>query len=264
MVQNPFFGTGPDGFGDWYARVRDARAMVVPGPDVFTNSPHNVFIEQGANGGIPLFMAYLFLQVCVLYCGVRYLLKSKQFDYLFSASFFGWLGFTAQSLISINQIGLAIWGFVLGAMTVGLYQSSTKTKGDIETQTKATPKVTIFGQYQRVLISVGAMIGIALYIPPFLSDANWRSALESKKLENITSAAERWPQSTDRYIQVTKALYENKFVGESLTFARKGVSFNPNSARLWYFLYQLPGSTASEKELALEKLKVLDPNFVAK
>jgi hypothetical protein len=108
------------------------------------------------------------------------------------------------------------------------------------------------------------MVGIALYIPPFLSDANWRSALESKKLENITSAAERWPQSTDRYVQVTKALYENKFVGESLTFARKGVSFNPNSARLWYFLYQLPGSTASEKEMALEKLKVLDPNFVAK
>jgi hypothetical protein len=37
--------------------------------------------------------------------------------------------------------------------------------------------------------------------------------------------------------------------------------FNPNSARLWYFLYQLPNSTEEEKKLAVERIKILDPYF---
>lgn len=264
MIQNPIFGAGPDGFGDWYARVRDARAMIVPGPDVFTNSPHNVFIEQGANGGVPLFLAYLLLQIYVFACGVRYLLKSNKFDFIFSASFFGWIGFTAQSLISINQIGLAVWGFVLGAMTVGLSRSLDAQNVIQEVDKNVKYKNSTFKEYQVMLTAIGASIGLAISIPPFLSDAKWRSALESKSLEKISAAATQWPQSTDRYIQVTKAMYENRFVNESLEFARKGVLFNPNSARLWYFLYQLPNSTEQEKKLAVERIKILDPNFVPK
>jgi O-antigen ligase len=262
MMQNPIFGAGPDSFGDWYARVRDARAMVVPGPDVFTNSPHNVFIEQGANGGIPLFILYLGTQLFILSCGLRYLKNSKNFNYIFAASFFGWLGFTAQSLISINQIGLAVWGYVLGAMIVAIYVQSRMVDKEFQSRMKAT-KVQK-SEFRNILGFGGAILGFILAIPPFYAEASWRSALAGKNLEQIVSAADQWPQSTDRYIQVSKALYENKFNQESLEFVRKGLSFNPNNARLWYFLYQLPGSTMAEKETAKAKLKVLDPNFIVK
>jgi len=33
---------------------------------------------------------------------------------------------------------------------------------------------------------------------------------------------------------------------------------------LWYFLFQLSGSTEAEKKSAMENLKLLDPRFVAK
>jgi hypothetical protein len=259
MLQNPFFGTGPDSFGDWYARVRDAKAMVVPGPDVFADSPHNVFIEQGANGGIPLFLFYLFTQFYVLYCGLRYLKKSTEFNYVFAASFFGWLGFTAQSLISINQIGLAVWGYVLGAITVAIYVQS-KVDQVQEPLIVNKPKVRE-SEFSDILGFSGAVVGLILAVPPFYADANWRTALSSRNLEQVVSAADQWPQSTDRYIRVSKVLYENKFNAESLEFVRKGLEFNPNNARLWYFLYQLPGTTEVEKETAKAKLKILDPRF---
>ena len=262
MMQNPIFGAGPDSFGDWYARVRDSRAMVVPGPDVFTNSPHNVFIEQGANGGIPLFILYLGTQLFILSCGLRYLKNSTNFNYIFAASFFGWLGFTAQSLISINQIGLAVWGYVLGAMTVAIYVQSRMVDTEFQTRARTTKVQKV--EFRNILGFGGAVLGLILAVPPFYAETNWRSALASKNLEQIVSAADQWPQSTDRYIQVSKALYENKFNQESLEFVRKGLSFNPNNARLWYFLYQLPGSTEAEKEAAKAKLKVLDPNFIVK
>jgi hypothetical protein len=260
MLQNPLFGAGPDSFGDWYARVRDERAMLVPGPDVFTNSPHNVFIEQGSNGGIPLFMLYLVTQVYILFCGLRYLKNSTAFNYLFAASFFGWLGFTAQSLISINQIGLAVWGYVLGAMTVGIYANSRRQ--EIESSPKKIKSQ--IGEFRNILGFGGAIVGLILAVPPFYADANWRSALASKDLERIVKAADQWPQSTDRYIQVSKALYENKFNQETLEFVRKGLEFNSSNARLWYFLYQLPNSTDVEKEEAKVRLKTLDPNFDVK
>lgn len=262
MLQNPFLGIGPDSFGDWYTRVRDARAMVVPGPDVFTNSPHNVFIEQGTNGGIPLLLLYLFIQVYVLFCGLSYLKRSSEFDFFFAASFFGWLGFTAQSLISINQIGLAVWGYVLGAITVAIYVQSKVDKAQelLIVNKRGRQK----SEFSNILGFSGTVVGLILAVPPFYAEANWRTALSSKNLEQIVSAADQWPQSTDRYIQVSKALYENKFDNESLESVRKGLEFNSNNARLWYFLYQLPGTTEAEKEKAKAKLKILDPNFIIK
>ena len=262
MVQNPILGAGPDSFGDWYARVRDARAMVVPGPDVFTNSPHNVFIEQGTNGGIPLFVIYLSTQLYILTCGLRYLKNSSNFNYIFAASFFGWLGFTAQSLISINQIGLAVWGYVLGAITVAMYLHSRNV--DVEASSKLNRSKVYKNEFTNIFTFGGAVVGLVLAVPPFYAEANWRTALSSKNLDQIVRAADQWPQSTDRYIQVSKALYENKFNKESLEFVRKGLAFNSNNARLWYFLYQLPDSTNVEKEEAKARLKILDPNFDVK
>lgn len=262
MLQNPVLGVGPDSFGDWYTRVRDSRAIVVPGLDVFTNSPHNVFIEQGANGGIPLFLAYLILQFYILYCGFQYIRLSNGFDYVFAASFFGWLGFTAQSLISINQIGLAIWGYVLGGMTVAIYHNS---KIDLKLPMNSSRSTKIvkseFGSFR---VIVGATVGLLIAMPPFYADAKWRSALTSTQLDQILKVAPQWPQSTDRYIEVSKTLYKNGYNKEALDFVRKGIEFNSGNVRLWYFLYQIPESTQSEKDLAIERLKILDPNFKIK
>ena len=263
MIQNPIFGVGFDGLGDWYTRVRDERAMTIPGPDVFTNSAHNVFIEQGANGGIPLFVIYLLLQLFVLFCGLDFIRKNREFNYLFAASFFGWLGFTAQSIISINQIGLAIWGYVLGALTIGLYiESNIDIKQTTGRDTK--PKLDRRENFSNLFATIFVVIGLSFSTPAIYAESKWRAAIESRELDAILFSADRWPQSTDRYISATRLLYENKFADKALELTRKGLQFNPNNARLWYFLYQLPGSTSSEKEIAIAKLKILDPRFAVK
>jgi hypothetical protein len=261
-LQNPVLGIGPDNFGDWYTRTRDSRALVVPGRDVFTNSPHNVFIDHGVNGGIPLFLAYILLQLYVLYCGVQYIRRSHGFNYIFSASFFGWLGFTAQSSISINQIGLAIWGYVLGGMTVGIYHNS-KIELKLPSNSLKSSKA-VESEFSFLRVIAGATIGLLISIPPFYADAKWRSALTSTKLDQILKAAPQWPQSTNRYIEVSKLLFKNGYNKETLDFVRKGIEFNPNNVRLWYFLYQIPESTQSEKDLAIVRLKILDPSFSLK
>lgn len=265
MQQNPIFGVGPDAFGDWYARMRDDRALIVPGQDTFTNSPHNIFIEQGVNGGVLLFILYLLIQLFILFCGVRFIIKNKSFNFIFGASFFGWLGFTAQSLISINQIGLAIWGFVLGAVTVGVCVQSANHQEEIQAlKIKVRLKNTERLDLSNLFAGVGAALGLVLSAPMFAAEANWRSAIKSGILEEIVVAADNWPQSTDRYASGIKILYANKFESQALDLTREGIKFNSNSVRLWYFLYEHPGSTDEEKRIAIENLKKLDPNLTVK
>jgi hypothetical protein len=208
-------------------------------------------------------MIYLLLQLFILFCGLDFIRRNKSFNFLFAASFFGWIGFTAQSIISINQIGLAIWGYVLGAITVGIYLDSTKEINEGSNKNSKL-KLNNGDDFGNLLVTIFLVIGLSISAPAIYAESRWRAAVESKTLDKILVSGNRWPQSTARYIAAVKLLYENKLEDKALEFTREGLSFNPDSPRLWYFLYQLPGSSADEKKTALERLKLLDPRFVAK
>ena len=109
-LDHPFTGVGFDTYGDWYRRARSESAMIVPGPDVVTNSAHNVNIDIFSYGGFPVFIPYLILLVCAAVAVVRFISRTKSYDPIFAALSVGWLCYQAQAIISINQIGLAVWG----------------------------------------------------------------------------------------------------------------------------------------------------------
>jgi O-antigen ligase len=60
MVENPFFGVGLDGFGDWYRRSRPQSAIEV-NASVVSDTAHNIPLDIGSGGGIPLLIFYLLI-----------------------------------------------------------------------------------------------------------------------------------------------------------------------------------------------------------
>ena len=91
------------------------------------------------------------------------------------------LGIIRQSLISINQIGLAIWGYVLGAVSVGVcVGSANQNEGKQTLSTKVSRKNIERFDFSNHLAGAGAALGLALAIPIFSAEASWRSATESK------------------------------------------------------------------------------------
>jgi O-antigen ligase len=264
MQENPIFGLGLGSFGDWYPRVRDSAALIVPGKGVYTNAAHNVSLDIGVGGGFLLFALYLLIQVSVIISAIKIITKSKTYDVVFVALFGGWICYTAQSIISINQIGLAIWGWVFGGAVIGYEHSSRQVSGETnETRKLNSRKVgTKASDYFGVLTSIGAVVGLLVSLPPFKAEAEWRTASESGDLRKFTSAIETWPKSSLRYGTAIKVLYEYKLNDQALEYARKAVKFSPDSTRLWYFLYQIPESTQAEKELAKAQIRRLDPSLV--
>ena len=56
-TENPVFGVGLDSYGDWYRFARTEVAALRRGPDVTSNSAHDVFLDISSNGGFLLLIA---------------------------------------------------------------------------------------------------------------------------------------------------------------------------------------------------------------
>lgn len=175
---HPFTGVGMDSYGDWYRRMRDESAMILPGPHIVTNAAHNVPFDLLAYGGWLLFIVYISIFILSLISIIRVTLRVKTYDFIFVSLATGWVCYQIQSFISINQIGLAIWGWLFSGAVIG-YEISTreKTIGN-ESKSNKPPKQNGVLSPQ-LYVGVGMVIGLFLVLPPFNADSKWRSALVS-------------------------------------------------------------------------------------
>jgi tetratricopeptide (TPR) repeat protein len=116
-----WFGVGLDRYGAYFREYRDAAQVLRRGPNIGSNAAHNVFIQLGATGGIFVLLSYLVLVGFIFWRGIVGLKENVGTKQILFATFFGaWLTYLAQAIISIDNIGVAIWGWVLGGAVVGL------------------------------------------------------------------------------------------------------------------------------------------------
>jgi O-antigen ligase len=130
MKDNFIFGVGIDSFGDYYRLNRVQAAIDLRGTAATgTNNAHNTFLQMGATGGIILLMAYLALTFYIAYRALV-AFKTQEDKVLVSALVSIWIAFQVQSLVSIDQIGLVVWGWILGGCIVSVsFYVPTKNSG---------------------------------------------------------------------------------------------------------------------------------------
>jgi tetratricopeptide (TPR) repeat protein len=128
FIHNPLFGVGLDRYGANFRSYRDATQSLRRGPDLVSNAAHNVPIQLLATGGIFVFIAYFSVTVFIFCRGVVSLKKFQGGEQIIAAGIFAaWLAYEAQSFVSIDNLGVAIWGYVLGGAVVGISCTSTKS-----------------------------------------------------------------------------------------------------------------------------------------
>jgi O-antigen ligase len=260
---HPLTGVGFDTYGDWYRRARSETAMILPGPSVITNAAHNVFIDVLASGGFVLFAAYLTIFIIALISIFKVTLRNRSYDALFVALATAWICYNVQALISINQIGLAVWGWLLSG-TVIAYESATRnavfSTGDERIIPKRHQSFVADTQPGVVLAGVGGFIvGLIIALPPFTADATWRTALRSTDAGTVQAAALKFPMDSSRLATAALLFEDSKLYPQALALARKGVSYNPEYFDAWKVLSYISQSTPEEKAKAIEMMRKLDP-----
>jgi O-antigen ligase len=271
-ADHPLTGVGFDTYGDWYRRARDTQALILPGPNTTTNAAHNVPFDVLAFGGWPLFISYLGILALSVVAIIRVTARNKSYDPIFVTLTTAWVCYQLQSIISINQIGLAVWGWLFGGALIA-YEIATRPKEDSDAQqtvAKGSSKgrnavrkqsETIFSS--TLIAGIGAVVGLLIASPPYSADAKWRGAISSQSVEKVEAALVPGylnPMNSYKYASAVQLLESSKLNDLAYKYAKIAVEFNPDHFDSWKVFYFISKTSAEEKALALENMKRLDPN----
>lgn len=256
--KHPFFGVGLDSYGDWYRASRTLAATVRRGPSTVSNAAHNVYIDIAATAGIFALIAYL----AVIFLGFRTAYKiakrTTEFDPFFVGIFVAWVGYLIQSAISINNIALGIWGWVLPGVLISMERWGNDSNKPA--QNKQSTKVKSVTDFSGMGIVAGLIIGGVIGFLPFNSDANFRHALESGNPDNINKAALKSPTDAARILYAAQVFHQNKMQDKAVVLARETVKLNARNFDGWNYLYNSSSVSGNEKREILDRLKALDPH----
>jgi O-antigen ligase len=258
---HPLTGVGMDSYGDWYRRTRsEYAATVLPGPKVITNASHNVVIDIFAYGGYPLLLSYLAILVIGAWAVIRVTIRQRNYDGTFVALVAVWATYNLQSIISINQVGLAIWGWVsVGALIA--YEYSTRPRPESSEKQKAVKQKELIFSPQLVG-GIGVVIGALIAVPPMAADTKWRTGLKAQNVQQVEAAltpSYLAPRDSQRLAQAVLLFENSKLYDQAYKYALEGVKFNPNYFDAWRVLYSISKSSQAEKDQALKNMKRLDP-----
>jgi tetratricopeptide (TPR) repeat protein len=242
---------------------------VLPGPNTVTNSAHNVVLDIFSYGGFPLLLSYLGLLLLGALAILRGLKRTRTYDPIFVGLSVAWIGYQLQSLISINQIGLAVWGWVLTGALIAYEASKRYTESALTTS--ETPKEIKRGPGAKqnevisspLIAGLGLVVGLILACPPISADMAWFKATGSGNLvevEKALSPSYLHPASSERLVNVVAILENSQLFDKAREYAIKATEYNPENFDSWNALYSVKNSTTSEKDLALKNMKRLDPN----
>jgi hypothetical protein len=266
-LEHPLTGVGMDSYGDWYRRARtEYAATVLPGPSTISNAAHNVIADIFSYGGFPLIISYLATILIGAVAIVRVTLRRKEFDGTFVGLAAAWVCYEAQSIISINQVGLAIWGWTLVGV-LHAYEFSTRNQVEnieISSSKKSYKEpqgnTSLFSP--QLIGGIGGLVGILIAVPPMSADMRWKSALVSRDVQKVEQAlvpGYLQPLNSAKLAQATQLLEQSKLGELAYLYAKKGVEFNPDYFDAWKVLYFASKSTEEDKALALKNMKRLDP-----
>ena len=266
-VEQPFFGVGLDSFGDWYRRTRTLEATLRRGPEVTSNAAHNVLLDFSSNGGFPLVILYLALMVLVVISAIKLLKRSNGFDPAVAGLIAVWIAYQAQSIISLNQLGLAVWGWIISGLIIG-YEINTRTQ-EVLTEVKQpvskgrnVKQPVASGTSAKTLVTMvaGGAVGLLVGLPPFIASAQFKTALESADAVKIEQSAYLWPHEAMKYGQVGLILQANKLDAQAQKIVDVGLQKFPDEFGLWSLAAKLTTATPEQVAEATAQMKRLDPN----
>ena len=259
MQDQPLFGVGMDGFGDWYRRSR-TQEIADFNAGITADTAHNIPLDIGSGGGIPLLLIYLALVGLALISIIKILKRTTSFDLVFTSVAAAWFAYQAQSLISINQIGIGVWGWSLTGLLIG-YELQTRVP-DGSVQVKAKSKASKKEQISALAVVTSFIfggLGLAAAIPPYSAAGKFYKALQSGDAEIIQPAAYLQPNDRSRYLYVAQILKENNLDDRAIKVLSDASRIYPDSFDLWQMWSTVPTATPDQIARAKSEMRRLYP-----
>jgi hypothetical protein len=259
MIERPFFGIGLDGFGNWYRRSRTQAAAEL-NASVVSDTAHSIPLDIGSGGGIPLLILYLAILGLALNAIIKIVMRSRDFDPIFASIVAAWVAYQAQSLISINQLGLGVWGWSLTGLLIG-YELNTRDRSSdeqVNSSRKAKKKEQIPASVLMIAVAAAA-IGSVISLPPYLAANKYYKALQSGDGNLLYKSAFLKPYDRARFLYSAQIMEENKLEDWAIQILSDASKLYPDSYEIWQRWSVIPSATPAQIARAKAEMKRLDP-----
>lgn len=269
---NPFFGVGLDSYGYYFKQFRELNYPLRYGFELTSNNAHSIPLQYLATGGIFMFLSYVFLIGLIFVFALRNLKVLTGNEQIFCLAIFSaWISYQSQSIISIENIGLAIWGWTFSGILVAInFRLKFKENKDI---LEAPPQYNKISELERVvalicslviLIPIGFLLNAdksayktrSLYIPTSKSQE-----LKAAFLKSATQSINDRLQDPSLQVLMANYLKDMGYIEDGRTISDNLFRNNPKNI---YFLNSVIYDAHSKNDLNLElnlrkKLEKIDP-----
>ena len=169
----PFFGVGFDRYGAYFKEFREVGYPLVYGFNITSSNAHNVPIQIFSTTGVFTGIAYLAILGFIAWRGIVGIRSKDGNEKLLVASVFSaWLAYQAQSIISIDNIGISIWGWVLGGIVVGVSRKGNQENENTSKTPKRAVNNTKFNLRQTFISTTALAIALVAVVPLYQSEKN--------------------------------------------------------------------------------------------
>ena len=158
---SPLTGVGVDRYGAFFKQFREVGYPLKYGFEITSSNAHNTFIQIFAMAGFFAGIFYLSLVIYVFVSGLRLLKQCQPNEKTIVLGLLSaWLGFQAQSLISIDNLGISVWGWLLGGSILGL---SFAQKEDVKSLNAGSSKNMVKINLFQPLVSLILLLPIIIF-----------------------------------------------------------------------------------------------------
>ena len=143
---SPLTGVGVDRYANAFKQFREVGYPLKYGFEITSSNAHNTFIQLFATAGLLVGMFYLLILGYIFLSGIKLLRRcEKDQKNIVLGLLAAWIGFQAQSLISIDNIGVSVWGWLLGGSILGLnFRNNSEMNQIHDSKNKSLVQINLF------------------------------------------------------------------------------------------------------------------------
>jgi O-antigen ligase len=268
FTENPITGVGIDRYGAYFKEYRESGYPLNYGFDITSSNAHNTPIQFFATGGLFLGLTYLALTAFIFIRGIKALLNHKGTNQLLVAGIFSaWLAYEAQSIISIDNIGISVWGWLLGGAVVGV----SLNNGNSENLTSDKRKNSN-SSYLQPVFAMGFLIFAIVFVSILYKGEsnmyqtrmryNPQIAAGKAEFHDYAFKTITTPLVEPNYKIITASyLAQNGFLSEGIQYLKETSSKDPRNLDALIYLAEFSerSQLLDDAILYREKIAALDP-----
>ena len=270
-LKRPFFGVGMDSYGDWYREARGVITTLRGSPERTANSAHSIFLDISSNGGFPLLLAYLLIIFLALAKFLKAVRLTRSYDPILVALFATWSGYQVQALVSINQIGVGVWGWIFTGALFGYSKYLVSAHSDLQKDVKTkTPSLALYKDTKKLkssllppLISLigvtGFVLGALVSVIPLNADIAYKKSLQTQSIEAMTQASERLGSTAFHRALVLESAVRSNLSEQAGNIVLTLIDRYPRDYYGWRILALISPQGSVERSNAIDQMVKLDP-----